>query len=40
LMQRRIASINDLRIDERDRKFYWPSGPRPDTEPDLSDWGL
>ncbi len=30
LMQRREASINEIRIDESERKFYWPApGPRP-----------
>ncbi len=33
LMQRREASINDVPIDERDRKFHWPApGPRPATD--------
>ncbi|MEO6379813.1 MAG: nuclear transport factor 2 family protein [Caulobacteraceae bacterium] len=40
LMQRRIASINDLAIDEADRKFHWPLGRRPDDHPGLSDLGL
>ena len=40
LMARRIASINDLPIAERDRKFHWPSGPRPADHPGLSDLGL
>lgn len=40
LMRRRIASINDLRISERDRKFHWPLGRRPDDHPSLSDLGL
>ena len=30
LMLRRYASINDLPISERDRKFRWPLGRRPD----------
>jgi uncharacterized protein len=30
LMARRIASINDLAIDEADRLFRWPQGRRPD----------
>jgi hypothetical protein len=30
LMRRREASINDVPIDESDRKFHWPApGPRP-----------
>jgi nuclear transport factor 2 (NTF2) superfamily protein len=40
LMQRRIASINDLAIAEADRKFHWPLGRRPDDHPGLSDLGL
>lgn len=40
LMQRRIASINDLPISENQRKFHWPSGPRPDEHPGLSELGL
>lgn len=36
LMQRRIASINDLPITESERKFRWPLGPRPDDHPGLS----
>lgn len=40
LMRRRIASINDLRISEAERKFHWPQGPRPDDHPDLSSLGL
>ncbi|WP_025898647.1 nuclear transport factor 2 family protein [Sneathiella glossodoripedis] len=40
LMQRRIASINDLAIDETERKFFWPQGRRPDTHPELSELGL
>lgn len=34
LMRRREASINDVAIEEQDRKFHWSApGPRP--EPDL-----
>jgi uncharacterized protein len=40
LMQRRIASINDLPIAESDRLFHWPQGRRPDDHPGLSDLGL
>ena len=39
-MQRRIASINDLPIQEKDRKYRWPSGRRPDDHPGLSELGL
>ncbi len=43
LMQRRIASINDLPIQAADRKFHWPvstSGRRPDDHAGLSELGL
>ena len=40
LMQRRIASINDLPITENERKYHWPLGRRPDDHPSLSDLGL
>lgn len=40
LMHRRYASINDLVIEETDRKFFWPLGTRPDGSPSLSDLGL
>jgi nuclear transport factor 2 (NTF2) superfamily protein len=45
LMQRREASINDVRIAESDRKFKWPrteenKGRRPDEHPGLSELGL
>ncbi len=36
LMQRRIASINDLALAEQDRLFHWPLGRRPDDHPGLS----
>jgi nuclear transport factor 2 (NTF2) superfamily protein len=39
LMQRRIASINDLPIEDGERKYHWPLGPRPDDHPSLSDLG-
>jgi len=35
-MRRRIASINDLPIAEKDRKYRWPLGRRPDDHPGLS----
>ncbi|HEX3953426.1 MAG TPA: nuclear transport factor 2 family protein [Stellaceae bacterium] len=40
VMLRRFASINDLPIDETDRKYHWPFGRRPDDHPGLSDLGL
>jgi nuclear transport factor 2 (NTF2) superfamily protein len=40
LMQRRVASINDLPIKEDERKYHWPLGRRPDSHPGLSDLGL
>jgi len=40
LMRRRIASINDLPIDDSARKFHWPLGARPAEHPGLSDLGL
>lgn len=40
LMERREASINDVRIAESDRKFKWPLGRRPDDHPGLSELGL
>ena len=40
LMQRRIASINDLPITQAQRKFHWPLGRRPDQHPGLSDLDL
>jgi uncharacterized protein len=41
LMAQRHASINDVAIDEADRKFHWDdSGPRPTDYPGLTDLGL
>jgi len=40
LMHRRIASINDLAISGKDRKYLWPIGPRPDDHPGLSQLDL
>ena len=39
-MRERHASINDRPIDESDRLFRWPLGPRPLDHPGLSDLGL
>ena len=39
-MMRRIASINDLPIQESERKYHWPLGRRPDEHAGLSDLGL
>lgn len=40
LMTIRHASINDLPITPGERLFHWPSGPRPQNHPSLSDLGL
>jgi uncharacterized protein len=40
LMQRRIASINDLPIPPAARKYHWPLGRRPDEHAGLSELGL
>lgn len=40
LMELRYASINDLAINESDRKFHWPLGRRPDDYASLSELGL
>lgn len=40
LMRVRHASINDLPVEESDRKYHWPLGRRPDDHPGLSDLGL
>ena len=40
LMRRRHASINDLWINEADRKYHWPLGRRPDDHPGLTELGL
>ena len=39
-MKFRHASINDLKIDDSQRLFHWPSGRRPDDHPSLSDLNL
>lgn len=41
LMQRREASINDVPIENTERRFLWePWGPRPQDHPGLSDLGM
>ncbi len=40
LMRTRIASINDLPIQQSECKFHWPLGRRPDDHPGLSELGL
>lgn len=40
LMRQRIASINDLPIDEKERKLTFPQGRRPDDFPGLTELGL
>jgi nuclear transport factor 2 (NTF2) superfamily protein len=40
LMRERHASINDLAIEEGQRLFRWPAGPRPEGHPSLSALGL
>lgn len=40
LMRRREASINDVPIQESERKFLWEQGPRPDDYPGLTELGL
>ena len=40
LMRRRHASINDVSIQESERKYHWPLGPRPEDHPSLTDLGL
>jgi hypothetical protein len=40
LMRHRIASINEHPIAEKDRKYHWPLGRRPDDHPGLSDLGF
>ena len=39
-MRRRIASINDQPIQESERKYRWPLGPRPADHVGLSELGL
>lgn len=40
LMRVRLASINDLPIQESERKYRWPLGRRPDNHAGLTDLGL
>jgi nuclear transport factor 2 (NTF2) superfamily protein len=40
LMRGRIASINDLAIEESERKYHWLLGRRPDDHPSLSELGF
>lgn len=40
LMSRRLASINDLPIQESERKYHWTLGRRPEDHPGLTDLGL
>jgi len=40
LMRSRLASINDLPIQESERKYHWPLGRRPDNHPGLSELAL
>jgi uncharacterized protein len=40
LVKRRVASINDLPIQESERLFDWPIGRQPDDHPGLSELGL
>ena len=40
LMRIRHASINDVAIQESERKYRWPQGRRPDDHPGLSDLGF
>ena len=38
LMRRREASINDVAIEEAERRFHWPApGARPDDDPGIPD---
>lgn len=39
-MTRRIASINDLPIDETERKYFWDLGHRPEGHAGLSELGF
>jgi uncharacterized protein len=40
LMRLRLASINDARINEAERRLQWPLGPRPSAHAGLSELGF
>ncbi len=40
LMRRRFASINDQAIAPEQRRFFWPTGRRPDDHPGLEELGF
>jgi nuclear transport factor 2 (NTF2) superfamily protein len=40
LMRRRLAAINDVPINEADRLFHWPLGPRPVEQSGLTELGI
>ncbi|GAA5229933.1 DUF1348 family protein [Arthrobacter cryoconiti] len=40
LMSRRLAAINDVAIQESERLFHWPLGPRPADHPGLTELGI
>lgn len=40
LMSRREACINDIEIQESERKFHWTGSRRPDDHPGLTELGL
>ncbi|MDR6868256.1 nuclear transport factor 2 (NTF2) superfamily protein [Microbacterium resistens] len=40
LMRRRLAAINDVPIQQTDRLFHWPLGPRPASHPGLTELGI
>jgi nuclear transport factor 2 (NTF2) superfamily protein len=40
LMRRREASINDIAIEQRDRRLRWDGARRPDDHPGLSELGF
>ncbi len=39
-MEQRHASINDVKIEESERKFLWAGDKRPVDYPDLTELGL